>query len=346
MLFCTTLTISSGFSLYDQEIIGQTPCYSILPQTFSLPTSVSDQISSLSSLIAATATVPNPTVSVHIVTDEVFALSLPLKNGVETVHKPDTGLSSGAKIGIGVGAALGAIIAITLIAMLIFNMRKDKRNRDTLSSSAGISAWAAEAGTAAGTTPGTGTAMSQRRSLASTATAPTISNPAMSPPLHGHTSYADDEFIPAPGGEQQQQHWQAAADQQYYRMPPPRAKLQPMPTATPPPTTQTGTPQSRYSELPGTEYVAPVEADGREAAAGWSPTQQQQYHQPQQSPPQRPYDQAYDPSYGQTYGQAYGQGGAGAGQGQNTGAGYAAYAPRPDPAELDSQTQRPPRWMQ
>jgi hypothetical protein len=122
-----TLTcFSSGFSLYNQRIIGQTPCYSILPQPFSIPPAVSEQISSLSGAIAATATAtaPNPTVSIHVITDEIFALSFPLKNGIEAVIQPSGGLSLGAKIGIGVGGGLGGIIAITLIVWLAYHIRK------------------------------------------------------------------------------------------------------------------------------------------------------------------------------------------------------------------------------
>jgi hypothetical protein len=99
--------------LYGQAILGQTPCFSVLPQTVSIPAAVSQEISSLSSYIAATATIPNPTVSVHVVVDQIFALSLPLKSGTE-VTKKTGGLSLGAKIGIAVGAGLGLLFALIL----------------------------------------------------------------------------------------------------------------------------------------------------------------------------------------------------------------------------------------
>jgi hypothetical protein len=258
-----TLTcFSSGFSLYSQQILGQTPCYSILPEPLAVPHAITEQISSLSSAIAATATAPNPTVSVHVITDEIFALSLPLKNGIEAITQPKGGLSLGAKIGIGVGGGLGAIIAITLIVWLVIYIRKNRKDGHVGSTFNGSDVAART---------GTSTAMS------STVTG-SISNPTWSP-MQGHTSYTNEEHIPGPGSgrswspnSQQQQQQQ----QQYVRMPPPRTEFQPIQTTYG--GQQTGG-QMRYSELSGAGYVAPVEADGTEETRWYGQHQQPTYGQ-------------------------------------------------------------------
>src|ERR1700761_3386826 len=116
--------------MHGQAILGQTPCYSVLPQTITVPEAVSQQIQSLSSMIAATATQPNPTVSVHVIVDQVFSLSLPLKAGVETYPGHNNGLSTGAKIGIGVGAGFGALFAVSLCIWIAWFSRKRCRERN------------------------------------------------------------------------------------------------------------------------------------------------------------------------------------------------------------------------
>src|SRR6266480_3368638 len=209
---------SSGFSLYNQQIIGQTPCYSILPQTLSIPAAASEQISSLSAIIAATATAPDPTVSVHIITDEIFALSLPLKNGVETTNH-NGGLSLGAKIGVGLGAGFGAILIILMVWLLFFRNKRGK----TLSNTSGISSWVD--GTAASTTvPPMGPMISQTWTQ-----------------KQGNTSYAGEGHITGPGGEQS---W-TPNQSQYCRAPRDSRPMRPMQMAY-----QTGG-QTMYSELPG-----------------------------------------------------------------------------------------------
>jgi hypothetical protein len=310
----------SGFSLYNQEIIGQTPCYTVLATSLSVPAEISDQVSSLSAAIASTATNPNPTVSVHIISDQIFALSLPLKNGVETTHAP-AGLSLGAKIGIGVGAGLGALIALILLVWFWLWRRRPNHNHHATPSE--ISAWTSNTAIAAGST--TQQPQQYRKSLASTVTAANVSPPWTSPTL-GHTSYVDDEHVPGPGTEA----WKPQPAQQYQRMPPPRTSLQPMPINAQLAPLPPG--QSRYTELPAAEYVAPVEADGRETT-GWAGVHQQQA--------QHTFGQA---GYGQAYNQPGAGAGAGGGQGQE--GGYAAYAPPIDRVELGGSTPRPPRWMQ
>ena len=85
---------------------------------------------SLSSQIASTATNPNPTVSVHVITDQIFALSLPLKNGKEMTKSPST-LSLGEKIGIGVGAGVVCLALVGLGAFFLFRRRIGKKAQYT-----------------------------------------------------------------------------------------------------------------------------------------------------------------------------------------------------------------------
>lgn len=114
-----------GFSLYGQAILGQTPCASQLPMTLTTPAAISQNIQSLSSYVAATATASTPTVSVKVIVDQVFALSLPLKHGKEQTSS--SGLSTTTKIGIGVGAGVGGILAILLCAWLIWLKHRRRR---------------------------------------------------------------------------------------------------------------------------------------------------------------------------------------------------------------------------
>lgn len=205
---------SSGFSLYDQQIIDQTPCYSILPETLSIPPAASEQISSLSAIIAATATDPNPTVSVHIITDEIFALSLPLKNGVE-IHNHNGGLSLGAKIGIGVGAGFGAILSIILIIWLCLSMRKGRKNghAKTLSNASRTSAWVDSTGASTAAPPMEGPVAASM--------GPVINQTWAQKP--GNGSYVDERHIPGPGSEQpwppsQPQYFRARTDSRLMQM--------------------------------------------------------------------------------------------------------------------------------
>jgi hypothetical protein len=98
------LTEHSGFSLYSQAIIGQTPCYTVLPTELNT-NAASAAISSITAQIAATAsTGSTPTISVVVITNQVFALSLP-----HTPHKSQLGV----KVGAGVGAAGSGSTPIT-----------------------------------------------------------------------------------------------------------------------------------------------------------------------------------------------------------------------------------------
>jgi len=241
---------SSGFSLFNQQIIGQTPCYSILPQSLPIPAAASDQISSLSAVIAATATAPNPTVSVHIITDEIFALSLPLKNGVEVHNKG--GLSLGAKVGIGLGAGFGAIIAILLIAWLCIYNRKVPRNKHTktASNTSDISAWVASTGGSTAVPPVEGGVLA--------ATGPGSTQSWLQ--KQGNVS-----------GTGSEQMWNPS-QQQYFRTPPPRASLGTMQGAQPPGD------QTIFSELPVPPSGNAAEA-GRGDAGWYGQHQQQTYGQ-------------------------------------------------------------------
>jgi hypothetical protein len=91
MSWCTNL-IHSGFSMYDQAVPsgGSTPCFSSLESPLRFPTTTGGY----SSYTPA-------------ITEEVFALSLPLQ--------PHSGLSTGSKAGIGVGAAVGSIAILSAI---------------------------------------------------------------------------------------------------------------------------------------------------------------------------------------------------------------------------------------
>ena len=88
---CTNL-VHSGFSMYDQAVPtgGPTPCVSSLESPLKFPTPTTGG----SSYTPA-------------ITEEVFALSLPLQ--------PHGGLSTGSKAGIGVGVAVGCIAILSAI---------------------------------------------------------------------------------------------------------------------------------------------------------------------------------------------------------------------------------------
>lgn len=137
-IFCHFLTLSSGFILYSEAIFGQTPCASVLPRPMSTPAAISQDIQSLSSF-AATATVSRPasTVSVEVIVNQVFALNLPLKQGVERAYRPS--MSTGVKVGIGVSAGLGALFLFLLCAWLIWFLKR-RRSEDILSPAAPNSA--------------------------------------------------------------------------------------------------------------------------------------------------------------------------------------------------------------
>ena len=207
---------------------------------------MTQQLLSLSAAIASTATDANPTVSVHIITDQVFALSLPLKGGVERTTPAKSGLPLAAKIGIGVGAVLIFVVIGFLILMCLSRNRRRGKG-------------AAQQGIAPGSqTPAWLDA--QRKSLASTATAPTATS---WDPRQGHFSYDSATTAgDAAGG------YYKPADNPYVRTPPQRTSLQPMPMA------QIGAygraaggVQPSYSELPAQSHEV-FEADAGQPYAG------------------------------------------------------------------------------
>jgi hypothetical protein len=91
-----------------------------------VPSAVSADLSSLSAMIASTATAANPTVAVHVVNDQIFALSLPL-----TKSPKPPGLSLGTKVGIGLGIGFGALLAVILCVWLIRLKRHKPQNTMT-----------------------------------------------------------------------------------------------------------------------------------------------------------------------------------------------------------------------
>ena len=86
------------------------------------------QISQLKSDIAATAASSTPTVSVNVVENEVFALSLP-----HTQH--GRGLTTAAKIGIGVGCTVAGLTLLLLL--LLFLLRRHPKSQDNESTNIG-----------------------------------------------------------------------------------------------------------------------------------------------------------------------------------------------------------------
>jgi hypothetical protein len=119
----TDISYNSGYSLYGQGIIGQTPCYTAISKTVSVPQSV---LASISSAVAATISVQTTTAVVSVVINQVFALSLPCGGD----ERESSGLSTGAKAGIGVGAAAGGLILITLAIWLCLIVRKRRQKKE------------------------------------------------------------------------------------------------------------------------------------------------------------------------------------------------------------------------
>src|SRR5436309_15952422 len=97
-----THKIKRGYSLYGQAIVGQTPCYTVVSTTISVPQTV---LASISSVVAETISVKSTTAAVSVIINQVFALSIPCADDSES---KSTGLSTGAKAGIGGGASVGA----------------------------------------------------------------------------------------------------------------------------------------------------------------------------------------------------------------------------------------------
>jgi hypothetical protein len=118
-----------GFTIYGQEIFGQTPCYTVLSTSFAVPSAVLAQISAIKSEILATATTSAPTISVNVVENEVFALSLP--------HTKQSGLSTATQVGIGVGSTAAGFAFLFLILSIL--LRRYRRKREERGSVASVS---------------------------------------------------------------------------------------------------------------------------------------------------------------------------------------------------------------
>jgi hypothetical protein len=130
---CETHKIKRGYSLYGQAIVGQTPCYTVISTTISVPQTV---LASITSAVAATISVKSTTAAVSVIINQVFALSLPCgddggDNGGD--NSESTGLSAGAKAGIGVGAAVGGLILLGLalwFCRLTHKRRQKKKSEE------------------------------------------------------------------------------------------------------------------------------------------------------------------------------------------------------------------------
>ena len=81
-------------------------------------------LASISSAVAASLSVKSTTAAVSVLINQVFALSLPCEENYE-----ETGLSTGAKAGIGVGASVGGLILLGLALWfcLLAHKRRQKR---------------------------------------------------------------------------------------------------------------------------------------------------------------------------------------------------------------------------
>jgi len=109
-----------GYSLYGQAIVGQTPCYTVVSTTISVPQTV---LASISSAVAASVSVNSTTAAVSVIINQVFALSLPCADD------ESTGLSTGAKAGIGVGAGVGGLILLGLALWFCLLARKRRQKK-------------------------------------------------------------------------------------------------------------------------------------------------------------------------------------------------------------------------
>jgi hypothetical protein len=114
----------SGYSVYGQAIVGQTPCYTVLSTTISVPQTV---LASISSAVAASVPVKSTTAAVSVIINQVFALSLPCAD--DSDDSDETGLSTAAKAGIGVGAGVGGLILLGLALGFCLLARKRRRRR-------------------------------------------------------------------------------------------------------------------------------------------------------------------------------------------------------------------------
>jgi hypothetical protein len=80
--------------------------------------------------MAATISAQSTTAAVSVIINQVFALGLPCGNdGVD--KSSSSGLSTGAKAGIGVGAAVGGLILITLAIWFCWIARKRRQRKES-----------------------------------------------------------------------------------------------------------------------------------------------------------------------------------------------------------------------
>jgi hypothetical protein len=82
-------------------------------------------LASISSAIAQTISAKSTTAEVSVIINQVFALSLPCGDASSN----NSGLSTGAKAGIGVGAAVGGLILITLAVWFGFVAHKHRQKK-------------------------------------------------------------------------------------------------------------------------------------------------------------------------------------------------------------------------
>lgn len=110
----------SGYSLYGQAIVGNTPCYSMLSTIVPVPSAVSN------SIISAVAQTASATATVSVIINQVFALGLPCAD------EPASGLSTGAKAGIGVGAGVGGLLLIGFVLLVLICIGKKRLRKRQL----------------------------------------------------------------------------------------------------------------------------------------------------------------------------------------------------------------------
>lgn len=282
----------SGFNLYSARLINQTPCHSQLASTLMIPDAVSQQILSLSAAIAASATGQASPAQVQLITDEIFALSLPLQNGKQDdsgLHKTSGGLPLGAKIGIGAGG--GALLLAVAFLIFCICFRRSKRRRDTDHAPTPVPAYSdvVQVDT------------SYRKSAASTL----VTDPSRTTwsPKPTHLRQGSESWTPQIQTPQPQQ--------QYGWTPPPRTSLQPMNIRRDSEGRPISQSRTNYAELDGAaspprEAWRPVEVDRGETISPYDGTH---------SPPLPPYQggQTYQPYQAN---QGYGEGGIGGQHGQ------------------------------
>ena len=235
----------SGFTLYSQAIIGQTPCYTVLPTN--LPSdAASAAVSSISAQIAATASAGStPTVSVHVITDQVFALSLP--------HTPRNRHTSVAtKIGAGVGAGVGGLLLLLLLSWAFALRRRLRREKDHNRYSAGMAG--------SGSTPLTVASIhsgSQSRQPSYQPPVP-ISASGPSPPEMQNQNYSPWAPYVPPSAQQhyQQSYQQPQPGQQWQNSAPNHYQAQPGVPGPPPMTSIPEQYNHNYHELSGVQTDA------------------------------------------------------------------------------------------